>query len=127
MKSEKLTLRASQLPNNYYGYDSLEELKSYDASVTAEYTFRNPADYDVKMTLAFSFGKQPYYNEYYDFETGTYASYDDTARYVITAYGEEIERFIHISVIPRKHVGRLRLVRGGNSNAVPSFGKLAPV
>lgn len=58
MKSEKLTLRASQLPNNYYGYDSLEELKSYDASVTAEYTFRNPADYDVKMTLAFSFGKQ---------------------------------------------------------------------
>ena len=87
---EILTLNISNFPGNYY--TNLEDLESYDASVTAEYTFRNPADYDVDMTLAFPFGELPYYYGYYDPETGEHVDYDDTARYKITADGDEICR-----------------------------------
>lgn len=97
VEGEKLTLNIPNFPGNYYR--TLEELESYNASVTAEYTFHNPADYNVEMTLAFPFGKNPYsYFVYYDAERGEYVDYDDTARYKITADSEEIERNIRYTL-----------------------------
>ena len=91
VESEKLTLRVPHFPNNYY--NSAEEFENYEANVTAEYTFHNPADYDVEMTLAFPFGKVPdYLYGYYDEESQTYRNIDDTARYAITADGEQVNR-----------------------------------
>lgn len=97
VESEKLTLRVPHFPSNYY--NSLEEFESYEANVTAEYAFHNPADYDVEMTLAFPFGKMPdYFYSYWDDESQSYCDFDDTARYAITADKEEVSRTLRYTL-----------------------------
>ena len=90
VERERLTLNIPTLPQTSYA--SPEEFSLYTANVKAEYTFYNPTDMDVEMTLAFPFGRRPEYsNAYYDGDAGlTY--YDDTARYEITADGDTIQR-----------------------------------
>lgn len=51
---ELLTFDVQEFPKNYY--NSTEEFLTYTGKVTAEYTFRNPADYAVTATLVFPFG-----------------------------------------------------------------------
>ena len=48
---ELLTFDVQEFPKNYY--NSTEEFLAYTGKVTAEYTFRNPADYTVTATLVF--------------------------------------------------------------------------
>lgn len=84
VEKELLTFEIPVFPESYYG--SAKELEAYTASVTAEYTFHNPADYAAEMTLVFPFGTLPY-SIYY---IGT--DYDDTARYSITANGIPVEK-----------------------------------
>lgn len=96
VERETLTLRIPEFPEN--GYESKEAFLRYAANVTAEYTFYNPADYDVEMTLVFPFGARPsYFPDYgtYD-EEGNFRPdpFDDTAGYMITADGTEVERML---------------------------------
>ena len=58
VESEILTFDIQEFPKNYYVED---EPVDYNARVTAEYRFYNPADYDVTATLVFPFGQTPSY------------------------------------------------------------------
>lgn len=58
VESETLTFDINEFPKTYYAED---ESVDYDARVTAEYRFYNPADYDVTATLVFPFGQSPSY------------------------------------------------------------------
>lgn len=87
---EILTFDVQEFPKNYY--NSAEEFLAYTGKVTAEYTFRNPADYTVTATLVFPFGNLPHYGEYfYDSPTDKYTSASDTEKYGVTVDGKQIE------------------------------------
>lgn len=82
---ETLTLEINTLPQNAYA--SQEEFASYDARVTAEYTFCNPTDEDLTVGLAFPFGTIP---EYLADGPGAGVP-DDSSRYAVTVDGEAAE------------------------------------
>ena len=87
---ELLTFDVQEFPKNYY--NSTEEFLAYTGKVTAEYTFRNPADYAVTATLVFPFGNLPHYGEYiYDSPTDKYTAASDTGKYGVKVNGKPIE------------------------------------
>ena len=87
---ELLTFDVQGFPKNYY--NSIEEFLAYTGKVTAEYTFRNPADYTVTATLVFPFGNLPHYGEYiYDSPTDKYIAVSDTEKYGVKVNGEPID------------------------------------
>ena len=87
---ELLTFDVQEFPKNYYG--NAEEFLAYTGKVTAEYTFRNPADYTVTATLAFPFGNLPHYGEYiYDSPTDKYTAASDTEKYGVKVNGKLIK------------------------------------
>ncbi len=82
----------------------------YNNFVRATYTLFNPADYDVKVNLAFPFGNVPYY---YDAE-----KFDDFTGYDITVNSETIKKQLRHTFIengyynyeysPERDLARLR-------------------
>ena len=87
---ELLTFDVQEFPKNYY--NSTEEFLAYTGKVTAEYTFRNPADYAVTATLVFPFGNLPHYGEYtYDSPTDKYTAASDTEKCGVKVNGKPIE------------------------------------
>lgn len=87
---ELLTFDVQGFPKNYY--NSIEEFRAYTGKVTAEYAFRNPADYTVTATLVFPFGNLPHYGEYiYDSPTDKYTAASDTEKYGVKVNGKPIE------------------------------------
>lgn len=56
---EKLVFNVNQLPDR--GYATPEAFNALDSSVTAIYSFHNPADYDVSARLYFPIGRIPDY------------------------------------------------------------------
>ena len=87
---ELLTFDVQEFPKNYY--NSAEEFLTYTGKVTAEYTFRNPADYTVTATLVFPFGNLPHYGEYiYDSPIDKYTAASDTEKYGVKVNGKPIE------------------------------------
>lgn len=87
---ELLTFDVQEFPKNYY--NSTEEFLAYTGNVTAEYTFRNPADYTVTATLVFPFGNLPHYGEYtYDSPTDKYTAASDTEKYGVKVNGKLIK------------------------------------
>lgn len=87
---EVLTFDVQEFPKNYYS--SAEEFLAYTGKVTAEYTFRNPADYTVTATLVFPFGNLPHYGEYiYDSYTGKHTAVSDTEKYGVKVNGKLIK------------------------------------
>ena len=87
---ELLTFDVQEFPKNYY--NSTEEFLAYTGKLTAEYTFRNPADYAVTATLVFPFGNLPHYGEYiYDSPTDKYTVASDTEKYGVKVNGKPIE------------------------------------
>lgn len=88
VESELLTFDINEFPIRYYRDDNAQDFLDYGASVTAKYSFYNPADYTVNMSLAFPFGELPSYAYFYDEQP------DDTAKYTVTADGKEVERNI---------------------------------
>ena len=87
---ELLTFDVQEFPKNYY--NSSEEFLAYTGKVTAEYTFRNPADYTVTATLVFPFGNLPHYGEYiYDSPTDKYIAVSDAEKYGVKVNGELIK------------------------------------
>ena len=81
VEKELLTFDISQFPDR--SYNSEYKFLSYTDSVTAEYTFYNPADYTVTATLAFPFGTLP------DYIYFTSSDYED--RYGVSVNGSEIQ------------------------------------
>ena len=87
---ELLTFDVREFPKEYYR--STEEFLAYTGKVTAEYTFRNPADYAVTATLVFPFGSLPHYGEYIDDSpTDKYTSASDTEKYGVKVNGKPID------------------------------------
>ncbi|MCR4950639.1 MAG: hypothetical protein K6A40_04890 [Solobacterium sp.] len=78
---EDLTFHIASFPKDHYV--SREEVRSYDASVTASYTFRNPESFAVDARLVFPFGTPPEYI----YEGGSLIPEE---KYRITADGKEI-------------------------------------
>ncbi|MBE6612987.1 MAG: hypothetical protein E7632_10890 [Ruminococcaceae bacterium] len=88
VERERLTFSLGEFPQNHYF--AAEEYLSYPGSVTAEYEFYNPADYDVTATLVFPFGMLPDY-AYSIYNDGGLEFADDTARYGITVDGDPVK------------------------------------
>lgn len=90
LDKELLTFDVQEFPKNYY--NSTEEFLAYTGKVTAEYTFRNPADYTVTAMLVFPFGNLPHYGEYiYDSPTDKYTAASDAEKYGVKVNGEPID------------------------------------
>ena len=83
---EVLTFDIQEFPLEYY--EDPDDLLAYTPSVTAEYTFRNPADYAVRATLVFPFGNLPDYAD-------AFAGYDlqegERAKLALAQYGASID------------------------------------
>ncbi|MBQ6655329.1 MAG: hypothetical protein IJM79_07395, partial [Erysipelotrichaceae bacterium] len=80
---EKLTFNINQLPE-WYSFEAIQSFNELDSSVTATYSFHNPADYDVTATLYFPFGESPYYAQA--------AKFLSSDRYLITADGKPADK-----------------------------------
>ena len=83
---EVLTFDIREFPLEHY--ENPDDLLAYTPSVTAEYTFRNPADYAVRATLVFPFGNLPDYAD-------AFAGYDlqegERAKLSLAQYGASID------------------------------------
>ncbi len=90
VQSEKLVFDIGEFPD----YTLKESFSAYSSNVSAEYTFYNPADYTVRATLVFPFGKIPYW--YYDGE----AVSGDADKYAITVNGENVEKKLRFTLSP---------------------------
>ena len=90
VERELLTFDVQEFPEQYY--PDTDSFLDYTGKVTAEYTFRNPADYTVTATLVFPFGNPPHYGEYiYDQATGRPVDVSDALKYGVTLDGKPIE------------------------------------
>lgn len=87
---ELLTFDVQEFPEQYY--PDTDSFLAYTGKVTAEYIFRNPANYAVTATLVFPFGNLPHYGEYiYDRATGRPVDVSDTLKYGVTLDGNPVE------------------------------------
>ena len=89
VEKERLSFDIGQFPEGYYREET--EFHAYNACVTAEYTFCNPADYEVRATLLFPFGGVPDYGDAF--------GYADT--YDITVNGEPVDYTLRHSLFFR--------------------------
>lgn len=94
--AEDLTFNIHEFPKNYY--DDLVSFQAYDASVSAKYTFENPANYDVKARMFFPFGTLPLYA--YDRFKSSYMLKDHFDNYLIKVNDKVINRQIRYSFMP---------------------------
>ena len=90
VEHEALSFAIQEFPQQHYA--DAEDFLEYSGSVTAEYTFYNPADYTVHATLVFPFGGYPDYRISYDRETEKRIRATDTEKYEILVNGEAIEK-----------------------------------
>ncbi len=88
VEHEVLTFHISEFPLEYYEDESA--FVDYTASVSAEYTFRNPTDADVTVKLLFPFGTVPMYAP---------AGRMLTHAYDITADGEPVDALLRHSLV----------------------------
>ncbi|MEI3129560.1 MAG: hypothetical protein V8S89_01410 [Oscillospiraceae bacterium] len=89
---ELLTFDVQEFPEQYYPDTTA---LAYTGKVTAEYIFRNPADYTVTATLVFPLGNPPHYGEYiYDHATGQPVDVSDTLKYGVTLDGKPVEAIV---------------------------------
>lgn len=86
VEHELLTFDIGQFPETYY--QDVNEYMAYSGTVTAEYTFYNPADYTVEATLVFPFGAIPDYGGFRVQES----QYADTEKHDITVNGVPIHK-----------------------------------
>lgn len=84
---ETLTFNLGEFPSNYY--ERAEDFLAYGGSVSAEYTFYNPADYAVSVALAFPFGLLPSYGYMYSEEEELLYS-QLPSRFGVTVNGEAV-------------------------------------
>lgn len=94
VEQERLTFDIQEFPQE--SYQEVSDFLAYSGTVTAEYTFYNPAEYEVNAALAFPFGRIPDYARLsdeglYDGETGRRRLAPDGALYQVQADGEAVE------------------------------------
>ena len=94
VEHEQLTFDLQEFPLAYYEEEA--EYLAYSGKVTAEYTFHNPADYDVTAKLAFPFGQTPDYGFFYQ---QTYAP--DAEKYDVLVDGEPVESTVRHTLFYR--------------------------
>lgn len=85
---ETLTFEIPAFPAEYYSQE--DDFAVYPASVTAEYTFRNPTDADVTVELLFPFGTVP------DYAPGIQML---PWKYTVTADGAPVETVLRHSLV----------------------------
>lgn len=85
VEREVLTFDIAETPSNYY--EDISQIRDYKNSVTANYTFYNPADYKVTATLVFPFGRLPEY--FYDRTDEVYQA--EAEKYGVTLNGEKVK------------------------------------
>lgn len=112
VKHEKLTFRINEFPRNYY--QTAEEVAAYDSSVTAEYTFFNPADYDVTANLAFPFGTRP---DYLNYDFGDV----DTDKHDITVDGKAVDKTLRHTWSPYEFKADVDVPKLRNDYTADSF------
>ena len=96
VQHEKLVFDLQEFPANYY--NSAQSFLEYSGKVSAQYTFYNPADYMVKATLAFPFGRVPYYADTYDETSGEYNYSIDAEKYDVMVDGVPVEKEIRYTL-----------------------------
>lgn len=94
VEKEVLTFDLQEFPESYYREEAA--YLAYSGKVTAEYTFYNPADYEVTATLLFPFGKEPDYAYFSEEEANI-----DTEKYDITIDGRAIAKTMRYSYSDR--------------------------
>ena len=97
VEQERLTFDLQEFPSEYY--NDLEEYLAYTGKVTAEYTFHNPADYDVTVKLAFPFGQIPDYGYSYDPDTDQRVYTADGEKYDVVVDGVPIEKTVRHTLL----------------------------
>lgn len=96
VQHEKLVFDLQEFPANYY--NSAQSFLEYSGKVSAQYTFYNPTDYMVKATLAFPFGRVPYYADTYDETSGEYNYSIDAEKYDVMVDGVPVEKEIRYTL-----------------------------
>ena len=91
VESELLTFDISDFPKS--SYSDKDIFLAYEASVTAQYTFYNPADYTVTAKLEFPFGMLPQYA----------GNIDDVNKYDITINGSAIKKTVRHTLMKRNY------------------------
>lgn len=99
VEHELLTFKIEHFPES--DYREADDFLTYTGSVTAEYTFYNPADYTVNATLVFPFGAVPDYTPIRDRNTKTILSSADIEKYKITVDGQTIDRTLRHTLTSR--------------------------
>jgi hypothetical protein len=97
VQNENLTFNINKFPQT--NYISEEAARAYNDSVTAEYTFYNPADYTVNATLAFPFGIFPYYG-YYHTPENSYERIEEDFSVTVNDESVEIVKYAFLNNIP---------------------------
>lgn len=95
VEKEVLSFHIPSFPQSDYA--SAEDFALYRAGVTAEYSFYNPTDSDLEMTLLFPVGSIP---EYVD------ETHENEERYAVLADGERVETTLRHTFSPRSRDGR---------------------
>lgn len=99
VEKERLTFDLQEFPQEYFA--DKEKYLAYTGSVTAEYTFSNPSDYDVTVQLAFPFGQTPDYGYSYDWKRETEDFAADAEKYGVLADGTPIESTVRHTLFYR--------------------------
>lgn len=99
VEHETLTFDLQEFPLEHYAEEA--EYLDYSGKVTAEYTFHNPADYDVTAKLAFPFGQTPDYGYSFNPDTDQQVYAADAEKYDILVDGEPIESTVRHTLFYR--------------------------
>lgn len=99
VEQEQLTFDLQEFPLEYYGEEA--DYLAYTGKVTAEYTFHNPADYDVTAKLAFPFGQTPDYGYSFNPDTDKQVFAADGEKYDVMVDGEPIESTVRHTLFYR--------------------------
>lgn len=86
VEHEDLVFDLTEFPLEHY--PSQLSYQNYSGKVTAEYTFFNPTDQEVEVTLVFPFGMEPDY-AYYDFDAP--GKHYDWEKYGVSVDGQPID------------------------------------
>ncbi|WP_458406652.1 hypothetical protein [Anaerotignum sp.] len=99
VQHENLTFDIQEFPLEHYAEEA--DYLAYSGKVTAEYTFHNPADYDVRAKLAFPFGQTPDYGYSFNPDTDKRVYAPDAEKYDVLVDGKPIERRVRHTLFYR--------------------------
>ncbi|MBQ7759000.1 hypothetical protein [Anaerotignum sp.] len=99
VQHEQLTFDIQEFPLDYYREEGA--YLAYSGKVTAEYTFHNPADYDVTAKLAFPFGQTPDYGYSFHPHTDKQVFAADAKKYDVLVDGKPVESTVRHTLFYR--------------------------